>query len=114
MGNRGNICMEEGDGKKIYFYGHWSGDGLFKILQSALKRGHSRWSDEQYLSRIIFCEMVKGDEQNLSGFGISTYVGDNEHPILVVNSSKQTVSIEEDTKKSWSFEDFVNLKKDPR
>ena len=112
MGDRGNICMEQEDGAKIYFYGHWAGDGLFEVLKSALKKGESRWDDEMYMARIVFCEMVK-DDDGISGYGIATYVGDNQHPVFVVNSSKQTVSIE-GTDKSWAFEDFLKLEADPR
>ena len=112
MGDRGNICMEEAEGKKIYFYTHWDGSELFTILKNALIKGKLRWDDEPYLARIIFCELVKKDD-GITGYGISTGVCDNEHPIFVVNSDKQVVSIEE-TNKNWTFEDFIQLEADPR
>lgn len=116
MGDRGNIVMEESDGKRVYFYSHWSGSELFKILQNALTTGKSRWDDEQYLARVIFCELVK-DDDGITGYGISTYMGDNEHPVFVVNSNKQQVRVEESKNGRsgpWSFEEFLQFKDDPR
>ena len=104
--------MEEAEGGKIYFYTHWDGSELFTILKDALELGKTRWDDELYLARIIFCELVKKDD-GITGYGISTRVCDNEHPIFVVNSDKQMVSVE-GTNKHWTFEDFVQLETDPR
>ena len=122
MGDRGNIVIKQNDRDQsapyLYFYTHWAGSDIAQTLQNALKRGRDRWDDEQYLSRIIFCELVKGSEMETDGYGISTYMGDNEHDFLVVDSKKQTVSRVKEgdpsapPKKSWSFEDFVSLKVD--
>lgn len=111
MGDRGNICMKEESGNEIYFYSHWTGNSLFDVLKEALMRGRGRWSDEAYLARIIFCEMVKHDLMDTTGFGISTYVQDNEYPIFYVNSENQKVSV---GSREWSFEEFVQLEADPR
>lgn len=120
MGDRGNIVIKQNDRNQsapyLYFYTHWAGSEIARTLQDALKRGKDRWDDEQYLSRIIFCEMIKGDVLKTDGYGISTYMGDNEHDFLVVDSNKQTVSRVKEgdpgatPEKTWSFEDFVNLK----
>lgn len=113
MGDRGNICMTDGD-NNIYFYTHWSGSDLFEILQSALKRGEPRWDDASYLARIVFCEMIKEDVDGLTGYGISSSICDNEHPIFTVNSTKQIVGIEGVSDVCWSFEEFIALPADPR
>lgn len=75
MGNRGNIIMKYSDGNKIYFYSHNGGDNetLKSIIKSALIRGKDRWSDESYLARIIFSEMIKDYIMETTGFGISSY-----------------------------------------
>jgi len=82
MGDRGNIIVEDGK-SKVYLYTHWGGSELKEILMSALKRGKERWTDGQYLARIIFCEMVKGDEKGLTGFGISSEIGGGGTDIVV-------------------------------
>lgn len=98
MGDRANIKIIQHDGTTmeepaLFLYSHWGGDGMANTLKRALIRGASRWDDEIYLARIIFNEMTKGDENETTGFGISTYIGDNEHPIITVDCEKQTVTI---------------------
>jgi len=85
MGDRANINFVERDGGELYFYTHWHGTELPKILARALDRGRDRWTDESYLARIIFSEMIKEEIEDTTGFGISTYRGDYEYSDLVVN-----------------------------
>jgi hypothetical protein len=111
MGDRGNIKIG-----KVYLYTHWGGSGIKQVVQNALKR-RQRWNDEAYLTRIIFCELLKGDDDVLNGetgYGISTHICDNEHNIIRVNTKKQTVyETNEDgiIIKIWSFEEFIKIKK---
>lgn len=122
MGDRGNIVIKQNDRDQsapyLYFYTHWSGSDIPQIVQSALKRGKDRWDDEQYLARVVFCELVKDCAMDTDGYGISTYMGDNEHDFIVLDAKKQTVSVVKEgdpgagPKKSWSFEDFLNVKID--
>lgn len=93
MGDRGNIVVEQSDGSRIFLYAHWDGSELPGILQRALKK-RWRWSDEAYLTRIIFSEMIKDSVMAETGYGISTYLIDNQHPLLVVNCDKDRVSRE--------------------
>jgi len=93
MGDRGNIGIVQDGGKDtVFLYSHWGGSELPATLQNALKR-EMRWNDPNYLARIIFCEMVKGQEDGETGFGISSRITDNEHPILIVDCRKQVVKI---------------------
>jgi hypothetical protein len=119
MGDRGNIVIKQhghkDDTSYLYFYTHYSGSDMPETVQNALKRGKERWDDEQYLARIIFCELIKDDVSGLSGAGISTYMGDNEHDFIVVDAEKQTISRVKEgdpgatPKKSWSFEQFLKV-----
>jgi hypothetical protein len=110
MGDRANIRVKqiyanaEGEAEFVWLYTHWGGYDLAKTLRAALAR-HERWSDESYLTRIIAREMGMGQDGE-SGFGISTYQGDNEHPIITVLPDSQTVVIDSN---SWTFEKFANL-----
>lgn len=94
----------------IYFYTHWSGSNVKQTVQRALGR-KQRWSDGSYLARIIFCELVKGNEGEETGFGISSVECDNEHPIVYVNVKEQTVTVDG---QKFTFHQFVAHKFDNR
>lgn len=134
MGDRGNIIIQFGvstDENKgddeIYLYTHWGGSDLPSVLQGALasKEGRQRWRDGAYLTRIIFNHMQGFTAGNIgevgadrleTGYGISTSPPDNEHDFLVVNPEKQTVTLRSEggaEGMSWSFEEYVKLKKLP-
>ena len=105
MGDRANVRIRYEDGQDIYFYTHWSGTEMPGTVAASLARGRSRWDDESYLARILFCDLVKGDELGLTGFGIAPYIGDNEHPILTVDMKHRRVEIE--GRGAWSFEEYA-------
>lgn len=106
MGDRGNIKIVDDDGgPDVYFYTHWRGSDLESIVRAALIRGKVRWDDGPYLARIIFCELVKGDENGTTGCGISTTLGDGGDRIYVVNLSDNTARWE--GKPPQSFEAIV-------
>jgi len=58
MGTRAQVYIEE---TGVYLYQHYDGNNLFDKVVGAVKRGASRIDDIEYLTRIIFSEMVKGD-----------------------------------------------------
>lgn len=105
MGDRGNVRVQErASDNGVYFYTHWNGSDLPSIVARALDRGQSRWGDTPYLSRIIFCEMVKNDVFGETGFGISTEECDPNHPLITVNDGNRTVSIAGET---WPYAAFI-------
>lgn len=106
MGDRANIAVSDGKGR-VYLYTHWNGTELPETLQRALAR-RQRWDDAFYLTRIIFCEMVKGQETEETGFGISTYVGDGENRVLVVDPDNGTVT-RTGGGKIFSFAEYLAL-----
>lgn len=110
MGDRANVIVTSGN-QKVCLYTHWRGTELPKILQDALKRGESRVSDFQYITRIIFNEMTKGYEMELTGFGISCKVHDNQHELINFDVDDQTVTIGEMkcTVKEYSEKDLSEL-----
>lgn len=108
MGDRGNIFVKNTTYEKstgIYLYSHWGGSELKQTLQDALKRT-DRWQDEPYLTRVIFSTMIKDHVEGDTGFGISTYLTDNENDIVMVDTGTQTVTI---GKKKWTFKEFCEL-----
>jgi len=106
MGDRANIKIVEEDGGVIYFYTHWSGSRLPITLQEALKRGRDRWTDGQYLSRIIFSEMIKDEVLDITGYGISTVVGDGDDRIIIVNLKNQSILLNDN---NFAFDEFTKL-----
>lgn len=105
MGDRANIRLKDSESGVMYFYSHWGGSELPLTLKSALVRGKDRWDDSPYLSRIIFCEMIKDDVLDNTGFGLSTYETDNEHTIIEVDTEKNTVSI---GGRTWTFDEYIS------
>ena len=111
MGARANIRVKQSTTKPsyVYLYSHWKGESLTIDLKQALAR-KQRWDDESYLARIIFCQMVKGYEAEETGFGISTEITDNNFPVITVDPSKATVTIE--GHKPIPFQDYIAMPDD--
>jgi len=106
MGDRANIVLHYSNKQQIYLYTHWRGYCLPSILQSALKRGYSRWNDESYLARIIFSEMIQNEVLNETGYGLSTVPPDNQHSYINVYLDEQRVEI---NGTSWDFYYYTEL-----
>lgn len=113
MGDRANLVLNQENGGKIYLYTHWAGSRLPQTLKNGLLRGKSRWTDEPYLSRILFNELTLGQERSTTGFGLSTYLTDNEYPLLVVDIKPQLIHLQTEEGKAVSpvrsFEDYCGL-----
>lgn len=127
MGDRANVYIKQSADHGVYLYTHWGGTELPVLVQTSLRRAESRWGDDAYLARAIFSDMIQGHERDLTGFGISAFICDNEHPIIIVDSDQKMVGFapepEQDNPsirmqgggqpemlRSWSFEDFTRLK----
>lgn len=93
MGDRSNIVIEQHDGNRIWLYGHWMGEDSINVVRDTLAQ-QERWSDAPYLARMLFSRMTQGNSGS-TGYGISTYMCDNEYPVIVLNPETQTVSLED-------------------
>lgn len=115
MGDRGNIVVlsdlvEGKERQAVYLYTHWGGSEIKNTLKEVLSR-KQRWDDMPYLTRIIFQEMI-GEDDGEAGFGIQTYLGDNEYPLLVVDTINQKVWEAEESDLMiplhvWTFSEFA-------
>lgn len=95
MGDRSNIVVQESNGNRIYLYGHWMGTDSINVVASVLEQ-HDRWGDEPYLTRMLFSKMTQGSmPDEATGYGISTYMCDNEYPLIVLEPATQTAVLEE-------------------
>lgn len=105
MGDRANVLIKSEGREGIFLYTHGNSSNLPKVVQTALRR-KQRWDDELYLNRIIFCEMIKGQESAETGFGIGAYVGDGKNQILHVDVDKQEIKLND---KTYSFKEYIEL-----
>jgi len=90
MGDRGNIEVKDGKGS-VFLYSHWDGSELPKILANALDRAPDRVDDGPYITRVIFCEMVKDDVEGTTGYGITWGSWDRNHDDIVFDVEAGTV-----------------------
>lgn len=107
MGSRGNVFITNTKDEEyqrenpygsevrqlgIYVYSHWDGHELPEYVQAALLRGRDRWTDPQYLARILVDQIcVNGRDQD-TGYGIGLTIGDNSFPITIVDLGLQEVA----------------------
>ncbi len=103
MGDRANIVVISGN-ERVTLYTHWDGYILPELLKRALIRGTSRWRDFQYLTRIIFCELIQNDVLGVTGYGISQYVADGGDKVITVNLDLQAIHINE---QAYSFDEYM-------
>jgi len=106
MGDRGQVRLVSEGSPDIYLYTHWGATELPEVVAEALKRGKGRWSDDEYLNRIIFTEMIKDDVMSETGFGIGTAEHGDVWRVVTVYHDTKFVEITE-IDKVWSFDDFV-------
>ena len=80
MGMRGNIQIKQPYSEEsIFLYTHWRGHHIKEILADAIVKAGGRRNDPSYFTRIVFQEMLNGDEST-SSFGISIgQIEDNEY-----------------------------------
>jgi hypothetical protein len=95
MGDRANVFIrsswDKDEARGVFLYTHWGGESLPGVVAEALERGRSRWGDDQYLARIIFCQMVAGQEMETTGFGISCRMGDYGWPTIAIDTRSRSV-----------------------
>jgi hypothetical protein len=95
MGDRGQVQLigTYGSEHSIYLYTHWGATDLENVVAEAMVRGKDRWSDDEYLNRIIFSEMIQGDVMSDTGYGIGLSLHGDTWKLVVVNHIDQTVGI---------------------
>lgn len=112
MGDRSYVHVLNDKDKSVYLYSHWTGNKLLENVHSALKR-KQRWTDDSYLTRIIFCEMLRYGYRNdllkafddECSFGISAFEPENEYKPIILDCQKEEITV--GSLKS-SFKEFVS------
>ena len=107
MGARTQVKIIHGK-KAVYLYSHYDSGEILGIVQKGLKKGVSRWTDHEYLSRILFCEMIKDDVEGLLGYGIGVSKHGDLDNMVTIDPTKQTISFQADKwdKNQASFKDL--------
>ncbi len=95
MGDRGNIIIIDDVADALHprglvLYTHWAGSEIGGLLKDALQKAPDRWTDSAYLSRVVFQTLI-GTDDGTTGYGLSSYIGDNEHDFLVLDIPRQVV-----------------------
>ena len=109
MGARAQVKIEE-HGAAVYLYTHWGAGSIVETVKTALRKKW-RWTDSEYLARIIFCQMVKGYEDEETGFGIGTEEHGDIEILVTVNIPNQTVTVKDvyvNSEQVMTFEQFIS------
>lgn len=122
MGDRGQVHVigntwnEEEEENHVWLYTHWACHSLIENVQTALRR-KERWNDCEYLTRMIFSEMIRDSINDSTGFGIRG--GENGkhsdvYRIVTVDIPNQKVIvekgndyIEEEVRFNGTFDSFI-------
>ena len=135
MGDRANIVIRSdwpedlGEKEAVFLHSHWGGHELPETLRLGLLRAKgeegnwsrdNRWGDETYLARLVFQEMI-GDNDENTGYGISTRLTDHEYDLLVLFEQRVFVLSVNDYElngfdsirdaRSISFADYVEMER---
>ena len=109
MGDRGQVFIAD---EGIYLYTHWGATELIDLVRVSLAK-RDRWDDPEYLARIIFCAMIKGDEDGTTGYGIGTTKHGDIWRLITINCKMGKIWINDnDEINSYTFEEFIKATKE--
>lgn len=96
---------------RVYLYTHNDAKGLLTIVHNTLSL-KVRWDDPDYLSRMLFCEMIP--EQfwsSNSGYGIGTQLYADVELLVSIDAVNQKITLSSGSHEfsnfSMSFEEFI-------
>lgn len=102
MGDRGNIGFITRDTECVFFYTHWEGHVITALAIKAISAAHLRWGDPAYATRMALTELI-GDLEGESGYGVSTFIEDNEYPVPIIDWRARKVHfLTEDDALEWN------------
>lgn len=109
IGDRGQVFIKD---VGVYLYTHWGASELINTVKEAMKRG-VRWTDPEYLARIIFYEMAKADPDGSIGFGIGTTLHSDAWRVITIDCKLQIITVRDygKLKLKKSFQEFAPQRK---
>jgi len=97
MGDRAQVHIVAQKDKEynhdVWLYTHWRGTELPETVSRAIDRGE-RWNDAEYLTRIIFSEMVKNDIDGETGYGIGNHQHGDVYRVITVDVDEREITID--------------------
>ena len=84
MGDRSNIKVTYEDGNSVFLYAHWDGKRNIDVVRDALQSGQ-RVDDSAYFARIMFEKLIDANRLGTTGYGISTFMPDNNYGNPIVH-----------------------------
>lgn len=110
MGSRTEwIIKEDTSGNAVHLYSHYGGESKFEDTQRALAKAEPRWSDTSYGVRIFISQIIGGEWDSETGFGIA--VGNDTDNLFeesyfhaVIDFPNQVVIF---GSRTWTFAEFV-------
>lgn len=97
MGDRGQVKVlpahENEYEDPVFLYTHGRAHELADKVREAVARGSSRWSDYEYLARVIFCEMVRDDLEGTTNYGIGTHEHGDVWRVVEVDCAEEEVRV---------------------
>jgi hypothetical protein len=106
MGDRGQVKIG-----KVYLYTHWGAYNLINALQIAIGKKW-RWGDEEYLTRIIFEEMVGDEKGTETGFGIGTLKHTDIWRFVEINGNNIKITDNDKVVFNDTFDKFLEYKEE--
>jgi len=107
MGARTQVYIKD---TKVYLYSHWGSQTIREAVAKALSKKW-RWTDPEYLARIIFDEMTKGQHNTETGFGISIQQHLDIDNLVTVDCKNKKVIFkicyEKKKEEEYTFEKFI-------
>ena len=112
MGDRANIRITSHIGDResnVYLYSHHLGeDVIFSVIKGLQS---NRVTDDAYLARIIFSDLIHDDLYGETGFGISSEVALSDHPVIHIDIDRKTnqTSVRFETDEGEELTDYVDI-----
>jgi len=106
MGARAQVKLED---TGVFLYTHWGSSQIENTVRKPLQR-RQRWTDPEYLARIVFSQMTCEHVDSDLGFGICTSRHGDIDVLVTLNCAKQTVTVEdvwEKTEETSTFTEFI-------
>ena len=111
MGDRAQVHVVANKNKEynhdVWLYTHWGGTGLPETVASAISRGE-RWTDAEYLTRIIFSTMIEQEVDGELGYGIGNHQHGDVYRVITVDLDEQEVTVDgwREVPDTYSFAEF--------
>lgn len=108
MGSRAQVHIKD---TGVYLYTHWGANHIEQDVIRAIGK-QVRWTDPEYLTRIIFDSMKGNNIESETGYGIGTQVHGDIETLVTVSCDKKTIRVEymysDELPKQYNFQHCVS------